>query len=123
MRGVVTAGSGETPDGSVAFYMQEGTGLYSGINVYISSESGFSVSRGDSIEVSGETYEYYGKPEIINVSSIAVLDDINASNPKASTTSSRQKKSSSKRVEDEGSSKSGKVKKKKNTKGKKSSYH
>ena len=73
MRGVVTAGSGETPDGSVAFYLQDGTGQYSGINVYISSTSGFSVSRGDSIEVNGETNEYYGKTQIINVSSITVL--------------------------------------------------
>ena len=73
VRGVVTAGSGETPDGSVAFYLQDGTGQYSGINVYISSTSGFSVSRGDSIEVNGETNEYYGKTQIINVSSITVL--------------------------------------------------
>ena len=71
--GTVTAGSGETPDGSVAFYLQEGTGQYSGINVYISSSSGFSVNRGDSIFVTGEYVEYYDKTEIDNVTDITVI--------------------------------------------------
>ncbi len=71
--GVVTAGSGETPDGSTAFYMQDSSGQYSGINVYISSSSGFTVNRGDSIQVSGDTKEYYGKTEIENVTAIVVI--------------------------------------------------
>ena len=73
VNGTVTAGSGETPDGSVAFYMQDGTGQYSGINVYISSSSGLTVNRADSIQVSGTYIEYYGKTEIDNVTSITVF--------------------------------------------------
>ncbi len=71
--GVVTAGSGETPDGSVAFYIQDGSGEYSGINVYISSASNFSVNRGDSIQVTGEYVEYFGKTEITNVTDITTF--------------------------------------------------
>ncbi len=73
VNGTVTAGSGETPDGSVAFYMQDGTGQYSGINVYISSSSGLTVNRADSIQVAGTYVEYYGKTEIENVTSITVF--------------------------------------------------
>jgi len=68
--GVVTAGSGETPDGSASFYLQEGTGQYSGINVY---STGFSVNRGDSISVTGTYVEYYGKTEIESVTNITVI--------------------------------------------------
>jgi len=71
IRGVVTAGTGETPDGSgLSIYIQDGQGQYSGINVYAPDNT---VSRGDSIEVVGTTKEYYGKTEIENVTSITVL--------------------------------------------------
>ena len=46
IRGVVTAACGETPDGDGSFYIQDGTGMYNGINV-ISSDC--EVSRGDSV--------------------------------------------------------------------------
>ena len=51
VNGTVTAGSGETPDGNGSIYMQDGTGQYSGINVYI--PTGLTVNRADSIQVSG----------------------------------------------------------------------
>ena len=71
IRGVVTAGTGETPDGSgLSIYIQDGQGQYSGINVYAPDHT---VSRGDSIEVVGTTKEYYGKTEIENITSITVL--------------------------------------------------
>jgi predicted extracellular nuclease len=71
IRGVVTAGTGETPDGSgLSIYIQDGQDQYSGINVYAPDNT---VSRGDSIEVVGTTIEYYGKTEIENVTSITVL--------------------------------------------------
>ena len=71
IRGVVTAGTGETPDGSgLSIYIQDGQDQYSGINVYAPDNT---VSRGDSIEVDGTTIEYYGKTEIENVTSITVL--------------------------------------------------
>jgi len=71
IRGIVTAGTGETPDASgLSIYIQDGQGQYSGINVYAPSDT---VSRGDSIEVSGRYVEYYGKTEIENVSSVTIL--------------------------------------------------
>ncbi len=73
VNGTVTAGSGETPDGNGSIYMQDGTGQYSGINVYISSSTGLTVNRADSIQVSGTYTEYYGKTEIDNVTSITVF--------------------------------------------------
>ena len=71
IRGVVTAGTGETPDASgYSIYIQDGQGQYSGINVY---KNGIDVSRGDSIEVTGLYVEYYGKSEITDVSSVVTL--------------------------------------------------
>ena len=47
VQGIVTAANGETPDvdqdGNESFYIQDGTGMYNGINVISSDE----VSRGD----------------------------------------------------------------------------
>ena len=71
VRGIVTAGTGETPDaGGSSIYIQDGQGQYSGINVYAPDHT---VSRGDSIEVVGTTKEYYGKTEIDNVTDISIL--------------------------------------------------
>ena len=61
IQGIVTAANGETPDGDGSFYIQDGAGVYNGINV-ISSE--YTVSRGDLVELYGEFVEYYGKSEI-----------------------------------------------------------
>ena len=71
IRGIVTAGTGETPDaGGSSIYIQDGQGQYSGINVYAPDHT---VSRGDSIEVVGTTIEYYGKTEIDNVTDITII--------------------------------------------------
>ena len=71
IRGIVTAGTGETPDASgSSIYIQDGQGQYSGINVYAPDNT---VSRGDSIEVVGATIEYYGKTEIDNVTDLTIL--------------------------------------------------
>ncbi|NOZ76073.1 MAG: hypothetical protein GXO90_12010, partial [FCB group bacterium] len=75
IKGVVTAGSGETPDGSTAFYVQDGTGAYSGINVFA---TGYSVSRGDSVDLTGTYAEYYGKSEIKDVTALTVINSGNA---------------------------------------------
>ncbi len=68
--GIVTAGTGETPDGyGNSFYIQDGTGQYSGINIYASS---FTVSRGDEITVTGTYTEYSDKSEIDDVTDITI---------------------------------------------------
>ena len=84
VRGIVTAGTGETPDGGgVSIYIQDGQGQYSGINVYAPDNT---VSRGDSIEVVGWTMEYYGKTEITEVTDISILGtDIPLPNPEILT--------------------------------------
>ena len=86
IRGVVTAGTGETPDASgESIYIQDGQGQYSGINVYAPDVI---ISRGDSIEVTGTTKEYYGKTEIENVSSVVTLaTGISLPNPEILTLS------------------------------------
>ncbi|WP_232460744.1 Gldg family protein [Thermococcus barossii] len=62
-RGVVTAVT------SVGFFIQNGTGPWSGIYVYIGRSP--SVQRGDYVQVTGTVKEYYGMTEIK-----AYLDDI-----------------------------------------------
>ena len=72
IRGVVTAGTGETPDGGGnSIYIQDGQGEYSGINIYAPD---YTFSRGDSVEIVGTTKEYYDKTEIENVTNVTVIE-------------------------------------------------
>jgi len=57
--GVVTANFGTT------YFIQDGTGAWNGMFIY---ESGRNPSVGDSIILTGEVSEYYGKTEISNIS-------------------------------------------------------
>ena len=84
VQGVVTAGTGETPDGGgSSIYIQDGQGQYSGINVY---STAYSVSRGDSIQITGEYVEYYDKTEITALNSLTILaTGISLPNPEVLT--------------------------------------
>ena len=48
-------------EGNESFYIQDGTGMYNGINVI----SGDEVSRGDLVEVYGDYVEFYDRSEIV----------------------------------------------------------
>ncbi|MFH1852070.1 MAG: T9SS type A sorting domain-containing protein [Candidatus Neomarinimicrobiota bacterium] len=67
--GIVTAGTGEVSDGTSSFYLQDGTGQYSGINIY---SFNYTVARGDNVTLVGEYAEYDGKSEIENITNLVV---------------------------------------------------
>jgi endonuclease I len=66
--GIVTGAFGEN------FFLQSGTGPWSGIYVY---ESGYFLTAGDSIIVTGEADEYYGKTEIKSVANVYLISSNN----------------------------------------------
>lgn len=53
-----------TGDFGTGYFIQDGTGLWNGLNIY---ESGRNPSIGDSVVITGEIAEYYGKTEMINI--------------------------------------------------------
>jgi hypothetical protein len=74
IQGIVTAGSGETPDGTLSFYIQDGAGPYNGIYV---NNSDYEVLRGDLVELYGDYIEYDGKSEINEPENLEVLSSGN----------------------------------------------
>ncbi|KPK71588.1 hypothetical protein AMJ71_05115 [candidate division TA06 bacterium SM1_40] len=64
--GIVTAGTGIFPSG---YFIQDGEGPWRGVYIYDYTTS---VSQGDSVTVTGEVSEYYGKTEIGFISSVTI---------------------------------------------------
>ena len=56
------------------FFIQDGNGAWNGLYIF---ESGTTVARGDSVEVTGTITEFNGTTEMISVSSITVLNSGN----------------------------------------------
>ena len=75
VNGIVTAGTGEVSDGSSSFYIQDGTGQYTGINIYTFY---YTVARGDDITLVGTYAEYNGKSEIENIVDLVINSSGNA---------------------------------------------
>ncbi|MCK5331420.1 MAG: hypothetical protein KAK01_08430, partial [Candidatus Marinimicrobia bacterium] len=69
VNGIVTAGTGEVSDGTSSFYIQDGTGQYTGINIYTFY---YTVDRGDDITLVGTYAEYSGKSEIENIVDLVI---------------------------------------------------
>lgn len=74
--GIVSAvrpgGGNNNPQG---FYIQDGTGPWSGVFVFNST---FSVSEGDSVELTGTVKEFFGQTEIDLVTDLTVLSSDNS---------------------------------------------
>jgi len=75
INGIVTAGTGEVSDGTSSFYIQDGTGQYTGINIYTFY---YTVVRGDDITLVGTYTEYSGKSEIDDVVDLVINSSGNA---------------------------------------------
>jgi phosphatidylserine/phosphatidylglycerophosphate/cardiolipin synthase-like enzyme len=71
---VTTSGIVTAVDG-LGYFIQDGTGMWSGIYVY---DSDFTPSLGDEIELTAEVEEYFDLTELKNVESLQVLSSGNA---------------------------------------------
>jgi DNA/RNA endonuclease YhcR with UshA esterase domain len=70
--GIVTAGTGVFSSG---YYLQDGAGPWRGVYIY---DNASAVSEGDSVTVTGEVSEYYGKTEIGYISAVTIHSSENA---------------------------------------------
>ena len=82
--GTVTVGRGTYS--KAYFFMQDASGPWNGIQVYVTSSSTYRAMEGDSVQVSGTVDEYNGLTEITTVTSVTVLDSCKWVEPVEGTT-------------------------------------